>query len=143
MVSSVPNSTLALRLALRFSLQAAKLRQEDSQATWAPGRQARWYQLRRCVSWFVTVLCPEILTEEISKIESGRAWLTDTLHIFVTFGCFSREYELSLRQKNELIEQRYDVTPRLMDRKHYSAVIIPCEGHQTINNTERVIRIET
>lgn len=53
--------------------------------------------------------------------------MADLRDIFVTIIRLSGVDKFALRQNNQLIEKRHDVTAGLMDRKYNRAVVISCK----------------
>ena len=66
-------------------------------------------------------------TDEICQIEPWRARAADALQEVVALVRVARVDELPARQENELVEERHDVAPRLVDGEDDCAVVVACE----------------
>ena len=57
--------------------------------------------------------------------------------------CLARVDELALGEHNELVEEGNDVAARLVNGEDDRAVVLASQRHETVDNTERVVRIQT
>lgn len=82
-------------------------------------------------------------TEEVGDVEPRWARVPDLREIVLAFCELARVDDAALAKDEELVEERNNVAPRLVNRKYDGAIVIPCEGDKGLHDVVRVVRIKT
>ena len=82
-------------------------------------------------------------TQEIRDIESRRAGLSDVGEIILAFRKLARIDRFTSGEDKKLVEECDDIAPRLMDGEHHSAVIVPSQRYQALNDVIRIVCVQT
>ena len=80
------------------------------------------------------------LTQEVSNIEAQGARMANFGEVVRDLISFSRVDKLSLRQHDELVEERHDVVARLMDSEDDCPAVIMSDRNKNVDDmTESVV----